>query len=360
MTSVMDPRQHLDVVIGVDTHMKTHSAAAINARTGAILGQVTLPASPVGYRDMACFADQHSPDPTRRLWAIEGTGSHGAGLARHLHAHDELITELDRPERTKRRNGAKSDPIDAIRAAREALARPHLATPRRGDQRHALSVLLAARRSAVLSAADAKRQLFCLVITAPDPVRAKFSGTTKAMVTTALTLRTHPSHDPATEATITALRALARRAKALNDEAKSHEKAITAIVKAWRPDLLDQLGVGPIVAATILCAWSHPGRFRSEAAFAMLAGTAPIPANSGQVTTRHRLNRHGDRQLNRALHTVAVVRLRQDPATKAYAKARLHTGKTLPETRRALKRYIARDLFRLLEHPPHEQATQAA
>ena len=122
-------------------------------------------------------------------------------------------------------------------------------------------------------------------------------------------------------------------------------------MRSWRPDLLEQPGVGPIVAATVLCAWSHPGRFRSEAAFAMLAGAAPIPASSGK-TTRYRLNRYGDRQLNRALHTIALVRLRYDPATRAYADRRTAEGKTDREIKRCLKRYIARDLYRLLEDQP--------
>ena len=115
-----------------------------------------------------------------------------------------------------------------------------------------------------------------------------------------------------------ALRALARRVHALLNEAREHQKAMVTIIRGWRPDLLEEFGVGPIVAATVLCAWSHPGRIHSEAAFAMLAGVAPIPANSGQVTTRHRLNRYGDRQLNQALHTVVRIRIQYQPATRDY------------------------------------------
>ena len=133
-------------------------------------------------------------------------------------------------------------------------------------------------------------------------------------------------------------------------EAADHERAILAIIRSWRPDLLDQLGVGPIVAATVLCAWSHPGRCRNDAAFANLAGVAPIPASSGQ-TTRHRLNRCGDRQLNRALHIIVLHRLRYDPATRAYAERRRAEGKTDREIKRCLKRYIARQLYRQLEQP---------
>jgi transposase len=123
-------------------------------------------------------------------------------------------------------------------------------------------------------------------------------------------------------------------------------------VRSWRPELLEQPGIGPIVAATVLCAWSHSGRIHSEAAFAMLAGVAPIPANSGQVTNRYRLNRYGDRQLNRALHTVVLSRIRYHQRTRDYVARRTSEGKTTREIKRCLKRYVARDLYRLLEHQP--------
>ncbi len=345
MTSLTDV---VDVVIGVDTHVHTHSAAAVDAHTGAVLGEITVEATADGYQRLVGFAEEYL---TLRAWAIEGTGGHGAGLARHLAHGEELVVELDRPERAKRRNGAKSDPLDAIRAAREALARTRLGTPRSSGQRQALSVLLAARRSAVDAATEAQQQLFSLVIAAPENLRARFRNQKlPAMVTTAAALRTHRSGDIETTTTVTVLRELARRTQALRAEAAEHETAILAIVRDWRPDLLTQPGVGPIVAATVLCAWSHPGRIYSEAAFAMLAGVAPIPANSGQTTTRHRLNRHGDRQLNRALHTVTLSRQRYHQPTRNYTARRTAEGKTSREIKRCLKRYIARDLYRLLEN----------
>lgn len=351
MNSVTDLRGVVDVVIGVDTHVHTHSAAVLDARTGGVLAQGTFEATAEGYAELLDFAEEQ---PRLRAWAIEGTGSHGAGLARHLHAAEEIIVELDRPERAKRRNGAKSDPLDAVRAAREALSRARVGTPRQGGDRQALSVLLAARRSAVQCATNAGRQVFCLIIAAPEPIRAKFRGQKMpAMLKTARNLRVHPSWDTETTITVRTLRSLARRAHALAKEATEHEKTIRAIIRSWRPDLLAQKGVGPIVAATVLCAWSHPGRVHSEAAFAKLAGVAPIPANSGQITTRHRLNRYGDRQLNRALHTIAVSRLRYDQTTADYVARRTTEGKTPREIKRCLKRYIARDLYRLLEASPN-------
>jgi transposase len=340
----------VDVVIGVDTHVETHSAAALDTRTGGVLGQLTVETTPDGYAELVAFADEHS---ALRAWAVEGTGGHGAGLARHLGAAQEYVIELDRPERAQRRHGAKSDPLDAVRAAREVLARPTRGTPRAGGKRQALSVLLAARRSAVDASTVAQRQLFSLVIAAPEVLRRRFRGKKlPAMLKVGAHLRLDASFDVETTTTAVVLRTLARRALELGKEAATHEKAIGAVVRSWRPDLLDQLGVGPIVAATLLCAWSHPGRIRSESAFAMLSGTAPIPATSGQVTERHRLNRYGDRQLNRAIHTVVLCRVRYDEQTRAYVKRRTAEGKSPREIKRCLKRYVARSLFRLLEAPP--------
>lgn len=338
--------ERVEIVIGVDTHKHTHTAAIVAAATGAAVEDLTVSTDPAGYDRLVGLADRHG---ARRLWAIEGTGGYGAGLARHLSSRGEEVVELDRPERPARRHGAKSDPLDAVRAAREALARPRLAQPRAEGTRSALSVRLAARRSAIDAATKSQRQLGALVIAAPEQLRARFRGqSTHALVATAARLRISSRWDPETASTATVLRSLARRSQALQAEADDHEKAIRNLVASWRPDLLEVFGVGPIVAATVLCAWSHAGRCHSEAAFAMLAGAAPIPASSGQ-TTRHRLNRSGDRQLNRALHTITLNRLRYDDTTRNYAERRRSEGKTDREIRRCLKRYIARQLYRQLE-----------
>ena len=349
MNSLTDLREVVDVVVGVDTHVQTHSAAVVDARTGAVIDETTVEATAQGYRELVEFVDTYA---VLRFWAIEGTGSHGAGLTRHLSAGEEIVVELDRPERARRRHGAKSDPLDAIRAAREALARPRLGSPRSTGDRQALAVLLAARRSAITSAGVAQRQIASLLIAAPEPVRAKMRGlSTTATINTAAHLRIKALDDTETTTTVTTLRSLARRVQALQAEASSYEHAIKTIVTSWRPDLLDQLGIGPIVAATVLCAWSHAGRIHSEAAFAMLAGVAPIPATSGQTINRHRLNRSGDRQLNRAIHTVVLTRIRYDQTTRDYVDRRTAEGKTPREIKRCLKRYVARSLYRTLEQP---------
>jgi transposase len=188
------------------------------------------------------------------------------------------------------------------------------------------------------------------VVAALEPIRVRFRGQKlAAMLNTAAKLGVQSAWDVETTSTVVALRTLARRAHAMSREARELQKAILAIIRGWRPDLLEEFGVGPIVAATVLCAWSHPGRVHSEAAFAMLAGVAQIPANSGQVTTRYRLNRHGDRHLNTALHTVVQIRIQYQPATRDYVARRTAEGKTSREIKRCLARYVARDLYRLLE-----------
>jgi transposase len=230
----------VELVIGVDTHKHTHTAAVVVAATGAMVVQTTVAAAPVGYRQLLVWADHHSG---RRVWAIEGTGGYGAGLTRFLATHQERVVELDRPKRAARRHGAKSDPLDATRAAREALGRDRLAQPRAAGQRAALSVRLAARRSAVQAATDAQRQLHALVTAAPDALRGRLRGlTTHQLITTCGRLRQRADWDIETSATAVSLRALARRIQLLNREIAEHTRAITALVRAWRPELLTRTG----------------------------------------------------------------------------------------------------------------------
>jgi hypothetical protein len=233
MNSLTDLREVVDVVIGVDTHVHTHSAAVVDAATGGVLDDINLEATTEGYAELVEFANNH---PMLRAWAIEETGGHGAGLSRHLLQMSEIVIELDRPKRAARRNGAKSDPLDAIRAAREAMARPRLGTARTGGERQALSVLLAARRSAIDASTEAQQQVFSLVIAAPEPIRVRFRRQTlAAMLNTAANLRAQSAWDVETTSTVVALRTLARRAHAMLKEARELQKAIVAIIRGWRP-----------------------------------------------------------------------------------------------------------------------------
>ena len=343
MTMLAD---QVDLVIGVDTHKHTNTAAVVSAATGGLLDEMTASTTTDG--NEALFEMATSRDGAR-AWAIEGTNSYGAGLTRFLQERGEWVIELDRPNRTVRRGGKKTDPLDAARSAREALARPELGQPRSTGDRAALAVVLAARRSAVEARTNAQRQIHALIVGAPEALRTRFRGKTPhQIVASAARLRRTPSCDTETSTTISVLRTLARRVLDLEAETAEHERHLSEIVRAWRPDLLKECGVGPVVAATVLCAWSHRGRFRSEAAFASLAGTSPIPASSG-MTVRHRLNRRGDRQLNRALHVVVINRIRVNKETQIYVERRRAEGKSDKEIKRCLKRYVARQLFRQLE-----------
>jgi transposase len=336
----------VDYVIGVDTHRDSHSVAVCSP-SGAVSAETTVAADAFGYKRLLRFAAEQAQG--RRVWAIEGTGSFGAGLTSYLLEQGEWVVEVDRPARPARRDGAKSDELDAARAACEALARQHLAQPRRRGDREALRVLLGTREGAIVARTKAIGRLKALIVNAPEQLRRHFRKlSTDDQLTRCARLRTSPAQSVEHRATIIALRSAARRALWLEAEAADLESQLELLMRELAPTLLAEPGVGVISAAQLLNAWSHQGRFRSEAAFASLAGVAPIPASSGRVV-RHRLNRGGDRQLNRALHTIVLSRLSHHAETKRYATRRTAEGKTPREIKRCLKRHLARRLFRLLE-----------
>ena len=338
----------LDYVVGVDTHRDRHTLAVVAARSGGVVAERSVGASARGYAQAVRFAEKHAPGA--RVWAVEGAGHYGAGLARHLSRRGETVIEGGRGPRDERRLRGKDDPLDAIRAARAALASDTLALPRMGQRREALRLLLVARRGAIEVRRRALVQLRSVIVTAPNQLRAELQALPERRLLDRCSSgfrrsRSSPLDELATKLV---LRTLARRIEAATTEANELECEILGHVRALAPRLLDEGGVGPIVAADVIVAWSHAGRVRSEAAFARLAGVAPLPASSGQ-TIRHRLSRGGDRQLNRALHTVVLQRRLHDPTTQAYIERRVAEGKTRREATRLLKRYLARHLYRLLQ-----------
>jgi len=244
----------------------------------------------------------------------------------------------------------KDDPLDATRAARNALAREGFALPRSGQHQEALRVLLLARRSAVDARRVALVQLRSLIITAPVELREQLRRLPLGeLLRRCSRFRRSSSRTPDQLATVLALRSLAQRIEAATREAAELEREILAHVRAVVPQLLEEPGVGPIVAAQLIVTWSHRDRVGSEAAFARLAGVAPLPASSG-LTTRHRLSRGGDRQLNRALHTVILHRRQHDPATRNYIAPRVCEGKSSSDATRLLKRYLARHLYCVMQN----------
>jgi transposase len=339
----------LDFVVGVDPHRDRHALAIVNAGTGAALFEVQVAAGERGYAQALRLAEREAPG--RRAWAIEGTGSYDAGLARFLAARGERVLEVGRVRR-ERRSHAKSDPLDALRAARGVLGEAQLASPRASGEREALRALMVARAGALAAKKAGLCQLRALIVTCPEPLRSELRSLTRTRLLRRLrAVRPHRHEDAQRRGTLIALRALARRVQALTAEEQELKGEIQALVAQLAPALLEEPGVGPVAAAQALISWSHRGRFRSEAAFAHLAGAAPIPACSGLVR-RHRLDPGGDRQLNRALHTIVVSRRKNHAPTISYIERKTREGKSVREAIRCLKRYLARHLFRVLEAGP--------
>jgi hypothetical protein len=338
----------LDYVIGVDTHRDRHALAVVAAPSGGVIVvEPAVAADPAGYRRALALAEAHAAGV--RAFAVEGTGSYGAGLAGFLAAHGERVFEVERPARGRCSRG-KSDTLDAVRAARGLLGADRLARPRAGGERAALQGLLRVREGALTARRAALCQLRNLIVTAPAPLREQLRPLTRARL-----LRRCAAIRPGNgkrRGTRLALQLLARRIQLLTAEERALTREITLLVERLAPPLLAQPGVGPISAAQLIVSWSHHGRIRSEAAFAPLAGAPPIPASSG-LTIRHRLDRGGDRQLNRALHTIIVSRRKHHQQTIAYINRRLAEGKTHREAIRCLKRYLARNLYKQLEAMPH-------
>jgi transposase len=330
---------------GVDTHADTHVAAALDS-IGGLLGVREFPATAPGYAGLLGWLSGFG---AVALVGVEGTGSYGAGLARHLSAAGVRVVEVDRPDRQDRHRDGKSDPLDAISAARAALCGRAAGAPRgRDGQVEAIRVLMVARRSARAERTQAINQARALIVTGPDDLRARFARHSAAQLAAGLAaLRPRPGDVPG-YATRVALRELGRRGRFLDAQIERLDELIVPLVAARAPGLLALHGVGPCTAALLLiAAGDHPARLRSEAAWAHLCGTAPIPASSGKVT-RRRLNRGGDRQANHALWQIVITRMSSHPATRAYVARRTAEGRSKKEIIRCLKRYLAREVYHCL------------
>jgi len=337
----------IDAVIGVDTHRDSHHAEIAHP-TGAVIATCSVPDTSTGYAQLLRWAGQHAPGP-RLAACIEGTRSYGAGLARAAAAAGLTVIECEQPTRRARRGKGKSDPIDAHLAVLTALRLDagKLPSPRADGDREALRILLCARQELTATATAQANRLRALLRDGGDQDRAlarsRLSDTTLAC----LARRRQPGAGRAVAVRTGEIRRLAVALRAAARALKANHAELDKIVTELAPGLTSRPGIGPVSAAQAIVSFSHTGRCRHDAAFARLTGTSPIEASSGQIT-RHRLNRGGDRALNRALHIIATTRMRADPATRAYLTRRRAEGKTDREIRRCLKRYIARQLYRAL------------
>jgi transposase len=344
--TIVDSARH--VVGGVDTHRDVNVAAVVDMN-GGVLGVESFPTTADGHR---CLSSWMSGFGVIERVGIEGTGAYGAGLARHFVAAGVVVIEVDRPDRQKRRRLGKSDQLDAVEAARGALSGRCQGRAKSGDgHAEALRALLVAKRSARSTRIGTIVQLRHLMFTAPDELRARLGGLTATqLVNGAAKLRPHAGGDVALHGVKAAAVILARRVHALDAELAAIDAQIGPLVKAAAPELLNIYGVGVDTAAVLgVTAGDNAERISSEGAWAMLCGIAPIPATSGIIDNRFRLNNAGDRHANNAIWRIVITRLGQhEPRTVAYMNRRRAEGKSKRHIIRCLKRYVAREVFRAL------------
>jgi len=346
MTTTQESRQ---VIGGVDTHKLTHHAAVIDAATGRLLGDAEFPATTKGYQQLLTWL--------RRAGAVlkvgvEGTGSYGAGLQRHLQAAGVTVVEVNRPNRQARRQQGKSDPIDAINAARAVLAETATTVPKKRDGMvETIRLIRTTRRGAVKARRATLAQMHGLLWSAPDQLRERLGGYDRAALVARCARLRIPTTSAPEDPTATAkkmLRRLARRVQMLDEEIAEANQELKILLQCHAPTLLNIVGVGTEAAGQILTtAGENADRLRSEASLARLCGVAPIPASSG-ATDKHRLHRGGDRDANSAIHMIVINRLRWHEPTKRYLERRTHDGKTKKEIIRCLKRAVVRELYRAL------------
>jgi transposase len=340
------PTDAVGITLGVDTHKDFHVAVALDC-LGRRLGTLSIPTTPAGYEKLMDWANGFG---ALEGVGIEGTGSLGVGLARSLRAEGAKVLEVDRPKRRDQYRSGKSDPIDAELAARAVLAGTATGRPKGADgEVEMIRTLRVTRRSAVKARAQAINQLKNLLITAPEGLRSELRGlSTAKLVAKVSEFRPGTNPSDVEAATKFAMRSVARRHQRLSEEISELEEQLDRLVAEAAPELVAMEGVGTDTAASLLiAAGDNPERLKDEAAFAHLCGVAPIPASSGK-SVRHRLNRHGNRDANRALYVVALCRMSRDERTRTYVAKRTAEGNTKKEIIRCLKRYIAREIYRVL------------
>lgn len=335
-----------DVVVGVDTHADVHVAAALTAM-GAVIGSKAVATTGAGFTQLVRWAESLGPV---RCFGVEGAGSYGVSLARHLREMGYAVVEVDRPERRMRYLKGKSDTIDAVAAARAVLSGKAARIPKSADGRvEMIRTLRVTRRSAIKARTQAANQLLALVLTSPEPLRARLRGLSLPRLVKAAARFRLGALDGPESAMKKALRSLARRYLALNQEVAELDRDLDELVRKAAPELLLLRGVGTDVAGALLvAAGDNPERLSSEASFACLCGVAPVPASSGK-TNRHRLSRAGDRIANNALWRIVLVRMGCDERTRHYVERRTKEGLSKKEIIRCLKRYVAREIYPLLQ-----------
>jgi transposase len=340
----------VDAVVGVDTHRDTHTAE-IASSSGQVPATIEVRNDSDGFAELLGWIIEHSPGP-QVIVAVEGTRSYGIGLSRTPICAGLIVVECEQPASKDRRGKGKSDPIDAHHAVLYALSvnPDRLSVPRADGDREALRILLGARHDLTVTRTSTVNRLRALLLDGDDTDRDLSRGHLSDATLTKIARRRVPKGaSTAHSVRQQELRRLAVQLRRADGELRTNTTQLDRIVNTVAPGLTDRPGIGPVTAAQAVISYSHPGRVRHDGAFAALAGTSPLQASSGR-TTRHRLNRGGDRQLNRAIHTIAVSRMRTDPETRPYTARRTAEGLSTREIRRCLKRYITREIYRHLNN----------
>ncbi len=345
--AIEDDAKARAVVGGVDTHKDLHVAAVVDEQD-RVLETRSFATTRQGYRQMLAW--MRSFGDLQRI-GVESTGSYGAGLLRFMQQAGVTVLEVTAPDRQDRRKRGKNDDLDAQNAAHAAFAGNRTVTPRSRDGMiEALRVLVACRKTAVTARRIALQMIHNTIVAAPDGLRDLLRDMTRMqLVRTLAAWRPDLTSYREIEAAYRiALKSLARRYLELHDEIADLDTMIAAIVDELAPNLVTRNSIGHNGAAQLLLtAGGNPDRMRSEASFAALCGVSPVPASSGK-TVRHRLNRGGDRAANSALHIIAIGRLRTDQKTKDYVARRVAEGHSKLDAIRAIKRYLAREVFALI------------
>lgn len=333
------------LTLGVDTHLDMHVAVLLDV-VGKVVDTKAFQVSADGYQELYQWTESFG---RVKKAGLEGTGTYGAGLCKYLQSKDITVYEVNRPNRAKRRLVGKSDTTDAENAARSVLAEESNAIPKSHDGLvEALRCLTVARKSAVKARTQSINQIRALLVTAADEIRSKcYVASTHQCIQACLNLSS-TDEKIQTQTLVDILKLLANRWQNLSEELRLIDNQLKKLTKIAAPHLLEQFGVGPYVAATLLvAAGDNPERLKKESSFAALCGVSPLQASSGK-TQRHRLNRGGSREANNALWTIALIRMRSDPRTRLYTAKRSAEGKSIKEIQRCLKRYIVRDLFPIM------------
>ena len=341
------------MVIGVDTHKSTHAMAAVAASTGLLASAREIGASEDGHRQALKWARALHPE---RVWAIEDCRHVSRRLEQALIAAGERVVRVPPKmmgvSRRSEREPGKSDQIDARAVARAVLKEGVERFPVAYLDERALEIrLLGDHRSDLV--AERTRQInrlrwhlvdLCPELEAAIPARQLDSATMLDRIARRLRREERSARARVALELVASIRAISRQADALQRE-------LRRLIMSHRPALLAEQGLGILTAATLIGRTAGAERFPTDAHFARQAGVAPVPVSSGRKD-RHRLDRGGDRQLNRALHVIAITRARIDPQTRAYLERKRAEGKSNREALRCLKRHLARHVHRLLSMPP--------